>query len=184
MIRLGVFNIRRDIKSSFTLTKLIFGHSQYRLYSLFKSLFTSGILLSVRIFAPPGCGGDPLNDIIVLTNQRPENDLSGQSESLTSASPDPKYVRHDPGNVYLTFPVFWSLHTVSYFIFPSSLTQTTTFHHISPSQVLFLDLRADLGGETIIQEESKPRVIGENCWNILRFPNILQVRGEHMLQRL
>ena len=87
-------------------------------------------------------------------------------------------------NVYLTFSVFWSLHTVSYFIFPSSLSQTTTFHHISPSQVLFLDLRADLGGKTIIQEESKPRVIGENCWNILRFPNILQVRGEHMLQRL
>ena len=160
-----------EARTKKALIRFTFGQSQLklRIKYLLKSLFTSGILLSVRIFAPPGCGGDPLNDIIVLTNQRPENDLSGQSESLTSASPDPKYVRHDPGNVYLTFPVFWSLHTVSYFIFPSSLSQTTTFHHISPSQVLFLDLRADLGGETIIQEESKPRVIGENCWNILRF---------------
>ena len=77
-------------------------------------------------FPSPRGGGDPLNVFIILTNQRPENDFIGQSASRELDSPSPEYVRHDPGNVYLTFPVFWSLQPVSHFIFPSHKQQHFT----------------------------------------------------------
>ena len=48
-------------------------------------LFTSGILLSVRIFPPHGRRGDPLNVFTVLTNQRPESDFIDQSAARVVA---------------------------------------------------------------------------------------------------
>ena len=98
----------------------------------------------------------------------------------------PKYVRRDPGNVYLTFPVFWSLEPVSHFIFPSYKQQHFTgksgLPQDSPPQLPSLTPELTLVVVTIIQGETPTLLVTEWSEKIVGIfcvfcSDIPQVRG-------